>query len=216
MDAASLAPLVPFAPSSPLVLGSGSPRRRELLAGAGVPLVVVPGDADEDVLPGETAEAYLTRVVLAKLASVRAKVQDRRGATILVADTSVVLAGAILGKPADEDEALSMIVRLSGRTHDVMTRFALAAAEGDAPPFAAKTMVTAVTFRPLSDAEARAYVASGEGRDKAGGYAVQGGAGPFVARMDGSYSNVVGLPVEEVLAALGEARLFGSGRGARG
>ena len=95
-----------------------------------------------------------------------------------------------------------MISRLSARTHEVQTRFALADAWGKAPPIAAETVVTRVTFRAITDEEARAYVASGEGRDKAGGYAVQGGAGPFVARIDGSYSNVVGLPEDEVLAAL--------------
>jgi septum formation protein len=200
--------LEPLSSSSPLVLGSGSPRRREILTRAGVPFVVVAGDANEDVLPGEPVGAYLARVVLAKLASVRARLARERGeaggpgAAILVADTSVVESGDILGKPGSEGEALAMISRLSARTHEVQTRFALAGAGGSAPPLAAETVVTRVTFRPITPDEARRYVASGEGRDKAGGYAVQGGAGPFVARIDGSYSNVVGLPEDEVLAAL--------------
>jgi septum formation protein len=169
---------------------------------------VIVGDANEDVAPGEPVSAYLGRVVLAKLGSVRARVEADRGegraraAAILVADTSVVEGGDILGKPASEAEALTMISRLSARTHEVQTRFALAEAWGSAPPLAAETVVTRVTFRAITDEEARAYVASGEGRDKAGGYAVQGGAGPFVARIDGSYSNVVGLPEDQVLAAL--------------
>ena len=95
-----------------------------------------------------------------------------------------------------------MLERLSARTHEVQTRFAVGEACGSAPPLAAKTVVTRVTFRAIGEDEARAYVASGEGRDTAGGYAVQGGAGPFVARVDGSYSNVVGLPEDEVVEAL--------------
>ena len=201
-----------LSPSSPLILGSGSPRRREILTRAGVPFVVVVGDANEEVLAGEPVAAYLARVVLAKLAAVRARVraeragEEKRGSAILVADTSVVQGADILGKPADETEALAMIARLSGRTHEVQTRFALAEASGDAAPLAAETVVTRVTFRAIAPDEARAYAASGEGRDKAGGYAVQGGAGPFVDRIDGSYSNVVGLPEDEVVAAL---RSFG-------
>jgi septum formation protein len=95
-----------------------------------------------------------------------------------------------------------MLERLSARTHEVRTRFAIGEAWGSGAPVVASTMVTRVTFRAITPEEARAYVASGEGRDKAGGYAVQGGAGPFVARIDGSYSNVVGLPEDEVVAAL--------------
>jgi septum formation protein len=205
--------LAPVSSSSPLILGSGSPRRREILTRAGVPFVVVVGDANEDVLPGEAVGAYLERIVLAKLASVRARAgHDRDGAAILVADTSVVEGGDILGKPASEAEALAMIARLSARTHEVRTRFALAEADGAAPPLAAETVVTRVTFRPIAPEEARAYVASGEGRDKAGGYAVQGGAGPFVVRIDGSYSNVVGLPEDEVLAALRSLGLLPAAR----
>lgn len=194
--------LTPLSPSAPLVLGSGSPRRREILAGAGIPFVVVVGDADEEVREGEPVRDYLPRVVLAKLGAVRARAGERPGAAILVADTSVVLEGGILGKPQSEAEALDMIERLSGRTHEVLTRFAIGEAAGNAPPLVAQTVATRVTFRPITPAESRAYVASGEGRDKAGGYAVQGGAGPFVERIDGSYSCVVGLPKEEVLEAL--------------
>jgi len=194
--------LEPLSPTSPLILGSGSPRRREILTRARVSFVVVVGDADERVLAGEPVAEYLARVVLAKLVAVRARAGERPGSAILVADTSVVERGDILGKPADEAEALAMLLRLSDRTHEVQTRFAVAEAWGSAPPLAAKTVVTRVTFRAITNEEARAYVASGEGRDKAGGYAVQGGAGPFVARVDGSYSNVVGLPEDEVVEAL--------------
>jgi septum formation protein len=204
--------LEPLSPTSPLILGSGSPRRREILTRVGVPFVVVVGDADERVQAGEPVAEYLARVVLAKLAAVRARVGQRAGSAILVADTSVVEGEDILGKPADEAEALAMLERLSARTHEVQTRFAVGEAWGDAVPLAAKTVVTRVTFRAIAKDEARAYVASGEGRDKAGGSAVQGGAGPFVARIDGSYSNVVGLPEDEVVEALRSLALLPAAR----
>lgn len=190
--------------SSPLVLGSGSPRRREILAAAHVPFVVVVGDADESVRDGEGAEAYLERIVLAKLGAVRAKVNASAtanlNAAILVADTSVVIDGAILGKPADDTEGFAMIARLRGRTHDVHTRFAIAEAASGVV-LHAETVTTRVSFRAIDDEEARAYAASGQGRDKAGGYAVQGAA-TFVKGISGSYSNVVGLPACEVVLAL--------------
>jgi septum formation protein len=191
--------------SAPLILGSGSPRRKEILAAARVPFEVVAGDADESIHDGEDAGTYLARVVLAKLTSVRERASARPGGlapgrVVLVADTSVVVDGAILGKPADEREGLAMLARLRGRTHDVQTRFAIGGMRGE--PVHASTVRTRVTFRAVDDAEARAYVASGEGRDKAGGYAVQGLAATFVERIDGSYSNVVGLPACEVVVAL--------------
>ena len=197
----------PLVSDSPLVLGSGSPRRREILESLRVSFVVRVADADESVRPGELADAYLERVALAKLEAVRAKLlaaaaRDAPGATaILVADTSVIVDGAILGKPRDDADGLAMIERLAGRTHEVHTRFALAPV-GGAAVLHAETVVTRVTFRALLDGEARAYVASGEGRDKAGGYAVQGLGASFTQRIDGSYTNVVGLPACEVFVAL--------------
>lgn len=170
-------------------------------------------EADEGVRPGETPAAYLERVVLAKLAAVRARLARSEGddaenardaAALLVADTTVVcpVRGDILGKPTGSDDAHAMLARLAGRTHDVHTRFALAACEGDGPPIFAETVTTRVSFRALSDDEARAYVATREGMDKAGGYAVQGRAMAFVERIDGSYSNVVGLPACELMVAM--------------
>jgi septum formation protein len=176
----------------PLVLGSASPRRREILANLGVPIVVRPADVDETTLPGEQADAYLARVVAAKLAAVGGP------GPVLVADTSVIESGAILGKPASVDEAEQMIARLAGRTHEVHTRFAI----GENGLLHAETVVTRVTFRALSPAQIRAYAESGEGNDKAGAYAVQGRGAGLVSRIDGSYSNVVGLPACEVLVAL--------------
>jgi septum formation protein len=188
------------------VLGSGSPRRREIPHAARVPFVVVVGDADEGVRQGEGVVAYLDRVVLAKLAAVRPKVSPGANAAILVADTSVVVDDAILGKPADDEEGFGMIARLRGRTHDVHTRFAIAEATSGTL-LHAETVTTQVTFRAIDDNEARAYAASGQGRDKAGGYAVQGAA-TFVKGISGSYSSVVGLPACEVVLALRRLRLL--------
>jgi septum formation protein len=191
---------------APLVLGSGSPRRREILQRLAIPFVVRVGDADEDVRAGEAVDAYLPRVVRAKLAAVRRAIandaETERAVAILVADTSVVLDGAILGKPADVDEAYAMIARLSGRTHEVHTRFAFAATRGDSEPWHEETVATRVTFRTVSEREARAHAATGEGMDKAGGYAVQGHASAFVARIDGSYGAIVGLPACEMVVAM--------------
>lgn len=203
--------------ATPLVLGSGSPRRREILTSLRVPHVVLAGQADETVHPGEAADAYLARVARAKLgavvqvlAGVLAGALAARARAVLVADTSVVVDGAILGKPADADEAEQMIARLAGRSHDVMTRFAIALlphADGVAPAHE-ETVVTRVTFRALSPREIRAYAESGEGLDKAGGYAVQGLGAALVPRIHGSYTNVVGLPACEVAAALGALGLL--------
>jgi septum formation protein len=189
---------------APLVLGSASPRRREILERLRVPFDVVAGGADETVLQGEPVAEYLERVVLLKLEGVRALLRARpapHARTILVADTSVVDGAAILGKPRDAREARAMLERLAGRTHEVHTRFALARADAS-PVVHAETVLTRVSFRELVPAELDAYAASGEGMDKAGGYAVQGLASGFVARIEGSYANVVGLPACEVLVAL--------------
>ncbi len=190
---------------SPLVLGSGSPRRRDLLRVAGVPFVVLVANADESPRPAELALDYLERVTRTKLDAVRrGDIHALGGAdAILVADT-IVLApdGAILGKPRDEEDARAMVLRLAGATHTVRTRFLLAERDLRAPPSYGATVTTAVTFRNLSAREASRYAASGEGRDKAGGYAAQGAAAAFVERIEGSYTNVVGLPLSEVLTAL--------------
>jgi septum formation protein len=189
-----------------LVLGSGSPRRREILETLRVPFVVLTSSIDERVLAGETPDAYLVRIVREKHAAVAAALPpDMQGATILVADTSVIVDDAgvarVLGKPGDVGEGCAMILLLAGRSHEVHTRFLLASQGA----IHEETVVTKVTFRPLTKARARAYAETGEGLDKAGGYAVQGLASAFVSRIEGSYSNVVGLPACEVMMAL-EAR----------
>ncbi len=202
---------MPLSVEAPLVLGSASPRRREILQSLKIPFVALPADADEAVLAGEPAPAYLARIVDAKLRAVRALLSPdlaARAAAVLVADTSVIVDGAILGKPEGQAEARAMILRLAGRTHEVHTRFAIGEpGAGADDPLHAETVVTRVTFRALSTMEVNAYAASGEGVDKAGGYAVQGLAAAFVPRIDGSYSNVVGLPACEVVVALGRLGL---------
>jgi septum formation protein len=209
---------VRIASDRPLVLGSASPRRRELLSLMGIPLVVRAASVDESQRPAESPDAYLERIALAKLDAIRSQgpagveiarrhsLPSSRSAAacgVLVADTIVVAPdGVLLGKPADDDDARAMLDRLSGATHDVRTRFLLAETAARSPPAHAETVITRVTFRSLSGDEARAYAAAGEGRDKAGAYAVQGRAAAFVQRIEGSYTNVVGLPLCEVVVAM--------------
>ncbi|MDB4935458.1 MAG: Septum formation protein Maf [Labilithrix sp.] len=201
-----------------LLLGSGSPRRREILANLRIPFVVHVANADETTEEGEAPAPYLQRIVRAKLAAVSAVFADppppdataelRATSAVLVADTSVIDDGAILGKPADVDDAAAMIARLAGRTHEVWTRFAIGAPDRDARVLHEETVITRVTFRPLTAAQVRAYAESGEGTDKAGAYAVQGLGAGIVARIDGSYTNVVGLPACELVVALERLRLL--------
>jgi len=151
---------------------------------------------------GEEPLAYLERVTLAKLESTRTT-EVTRGGCVLVADTIVVAPdGGVLGKPRDDDDARAMIERLAGATHEVSSRFVLAFPDPHPRPAHSQTVTTRVTFRAVSAAEARRYAATGEGTDKAGAYAVQGRAAAFVERIEGSYTNVVGLPLCEVLVAM--------------
>lgn len=186
----------------PLLLGSGSPRRLEILQTLRIPVVAVAAQADESRHPAEDAEDYLPRVVREKLASVAAHVHRRKFGGVLVADTIVLLDGDILGKPQDEAHAREMLALLSGRPHEVWTRFALASANDPGTPVHEETVRTRVEFRTLSEAEIRGYAATHEGLDKAGAYAVQGIGSFAVRRIEGSYGNVVGLPACEVVAAL--------------
>lgn len=201
--------------TAPLVLGSASPRRRELMALLEVPFVVRAAGVDEALRGGETPHAYLERVTRAKLDAVRSQRSDgesdgrppqppgRQSLAMLVADTIVVAPdGEVFGKPVDDAEAQAMIERLAAATHEVSTRFVLSEDRAGAPPTHAQTVTTRVTFRALSRSESRAYVQAGEGRDKAGGYALQGGAAAFVERIDGSYTGAVGLPLCEVVVAM--------------
>ncbi len=188
--------------TTPLVLGSGSPRRREILQTLSIPIRVVPGQADEDVHDGEAPAPYLQRVVLEKLRDVAARLGSEPFGGLLVADTVVLLEDRILGKPTDESDARRMLRGLSGRAHEVHTRFAIALPEEPGVAVHEETVRTVVTFRALSEEEIARYAASGEGLDKAGAYAAQGLGSFAVARIEGSYPNVVGLPACEVVVAL--------------
>jgi len=172
--------------SEPLVLASGSPRRRELLALLELPFSVQAPAVDETPLAGEAPEAYVARTALDKARVVP-------GDAVLAADTAVILGAAILGKPRDRADARSMLERLSGRTHRVLTAVALRRGEREWQ----RTVETTVTFDTLDEARIAVYLDTDEPWDKAGAYAIQGRAGAFVRSLAGSYSNVVGLPLVE-------------------
>lgn len=184
-----------------LYLASGSPRRAELLAQLGVPFSVLssPG-IDETPLTAEAPLAYVKRMAEQKAqAGERYRVaQAMPDAPLLAADTSIVLAGNILGKPESAEHAASMLAALNGRSHDVMTAVTVCS-QGC---FHSVTSVTRVHFRHMPAAELERYIATGEGKDKAGGYAIQGMGAALVASMQGSYSGVVGLPLAETAALL--------------
>ena len=187
-----------------LVLASASPRRAELLRAAGMAFDVRVADVDETQSVGETPDAYVERLAIAKAVAIADQAEPR---AVLGADTTVVVDGVVLGKPIHASDATRMLRLLSGRTHLVLTGVALIApaVAGQATrPRRARVCTTRVTFAPLCEAELAWYVASGEPMDKAGAYAIQGLASRFVTRIDGSYSNVVGLPVSHVWAMCGE------------
>jgi septum formation protein len=176
-------------------LASASPRRRELLLQIGVPFRVISANIDESVHPGEVASSYVARLAAAKA---EAGWQSRSDAPVLAADTTVTLDQEILGKPAGRDDALGMLQRLSGRTHEVLTAVALRSGAG----LEARISHSLVTFRRIQPDEAAAYWDTGEPRDKAGAYAIQGGAAVFIAELRGSYSGVMGLPLFETAELL--------------
>jgi septum formation protein len=167
------------------------------LQSLGLVLRVEPVDIDEAVRDGEPVRAYAARLAAEKCAAAVARLGTTPLA-VLAADTTVALAGTIFGKAADENEARSMLERLAGHRHEVLTAYCLRAGERTLE----RLVATYVTFRSLDAAEVAAYVASGEWRGKAGAYAIQGIAGSFVTEVRGSFTNVVGLPVAEVIADL--------------
>lgn len=180
----------------PLFLASTSPRRRELLQQLGLEFTVLRVDVNESRHAGEAPPEYVARLAREKA---RAGLALRGGAGVVVAaDTSVVLDGDVLGKPASLDEAMAMWRRLSGRQHEVLTGVAVA----DDHALKTAVVATRVCFRDIAAEEMRAYWASGEPADKAGGYAIQGRGAVFVTGISGSYSNVVGLPLAETAALL--------------
>lgn len=179
-----------------LILASASPRRAELLKAAGFEFEVRVTNVDESPRAGESPREYVLRVARDKASAAQcpdeAGRDDRR--VILAADTTVVVDGEILGKPIDDDDSRRMLSRLSGRAHEVLTGLSIRSGTDERSAVES----TAVWFKPLTDQEIAWYVASGEGRDKAGAYAIQGLGSRFIPRIDGSYSNVVGLPVATV------------------
>ena len=195
-------------PSAPLVLGSGSPRRRQILGELGIPHRVLPGDTAEEVFADESPSEYVKRVVCDKLEAVAVRLGAEPLAGVLVADTVVVLDGEVLGKPRDVSEAVRLVGRLVGRTHTVLTRYAIATASAPTLPVRVRTVSSAVTMRPASAQEVAAYARTGEGLDKAGAYAVQGLGSFLIERIEGSYSNVIGLPACEVVLDLRAAGLL--------
>ncbi len=186
-------------PRRPLLLASGSPRRRELLERMGIPLVVRPVDVDESAQEHEGPEAYLERIAEAKATAAAGLVAEVSAGALLVADTVVILDGEILGKPRDDDDSAAMIRKLAGRSHTVATRYVLV---GTGKEPVAETVRTKVWFRPLGNEQVRRYVGSGEGRDKAGAYGIQGIGACLVERIEGDYANVVGLPICAVVQAM--------------
>ncbi|CAM3015757.1 MULTISPECIES: Maf family protein [Pseudomonas] len=182
-----------------LYLASGSPRRRELLTQIGVPFTVVNAAIDETPLDDESPASYVERLARGKAAAGLATLVDTRNACVLGADTAVILDGRILGKPVDQADALAMLLALSDREHEVLTAIALL----DGQRCETRLVSSRVRFRQVSTHEATTYWHSGEPRDKAGGYAIQGLAAVFVAGLNGSYSAVVGLPVCETAELLG-------------
>lgn len=174
------------------VLASSSPRRRQLLEQLGLGFTVRPADLDESLHPGEAPAAYVERLARAKAAAVP-------GEIVLAADTTVAVDHEILGKPRDAADARRMLSLLSGREHAVFT--------GVATKTASRVVQTRVWFRALGQTEIDWYVKTPEPYDKAGGYAVQGLAAAFIARLDGSPTNVIGLPLPETLELLAQAGL---------
>jgi septum formation protein len=171
-----------------LILASASPRRAELLAVAGIPVRVDAAELDETLRPDEPPAAYVLRLAVAKA---QAGVRRNPGSLVIGADTTVVVDDRMLGKPADAEEATEMLKLLAGRTHSVLTGVAVADGRQERSAIAR----TEVRFLPLSPGEVAWYVSTGEPFGKAGAYAIQGRASRFVESIDGSYSNVVGLPV---------------------
>jgi septum formation protein len=209
-----------------LILASASPRRAELLRSAGYSFEVVVANVDESIRAGESPSTYVRRLAADKSAAAMVRVMaDLKVCTtsdaaagdivqafgpadviVLGADTTVVVDGEILGKPRDDDDLRDMLRRLSGKAHEVLTGVSLRQGAYEV----GRVETTSVTFRALTEDDVSWYVASGEGRDKAGGYAIQGLASRFVPGITGSYSNVVGLPlgcVDELLRSLLASRL---------
>jgi len=188
----------------PIVLASGSPRRKQLLEMLRIPFRVIAPDVDEHVLPGERPDAYVTRVSRAKAQAVVALAATD---VVLAADTTVVIENEILGKPDSPEDAVRMLERLQGRTHEVFTSVAVA----ENGRLEQALDVSRVTFRPNTRQTLEAYVATGEPLDKAGAYAIQGLGAPLIERVEGDFFGVMGLPLRlalDLLAKFGRPYRF--------
>ena len=196
------------APSKRIYLASRSPRRRELLKQVGISFEIVlfredarrGVDVDESPQAGEAPSDYVLRVARSKAEAASLRLNQRRlpAYPVLAADTTVVLEGRILGKPADEPDAIAMLTALAGKSHQVLT----AVAVGRYERLETRLSTSTVEFAALTPAQIRSYVASGESLDKAGAYAIQGRAGAFVRHLAGSYTGVMGLPLHETVELL--------------
>lgn len=188
-----------------LVLASGSPRRRELLKTAGLTFAVRAADIDETPLVAEAPTNYVRRLSIEKAAASLESPLAGRGDIVLAADTTVEVDGQILEKPLDDDDARRMLRSLAGRSHHVHTGVTVSIAQHGARRSTTIVVSTEVLFAELTDDTIDWYIATGEAGDKAGAYGIQGAAAAFVERVDGSVSNVIGLPLAETLAVLRDA-----------
>ena len=199
-DAAATA--VPGRGANALILASASPRRRALLEALSLDVRVLPADIDESQLPGEAPVALVQRLAATKARIVWQRPEVHSGGLpVLAADTIVVIDNMVLGKPVDRADALAMLARLSGRAHRVLTALSVVSASG----IDSALSTTTVHFRAVSESEALAYWDTGEPRDKAGAYGIQGLGGIFATRIEGSFTGVMGLPVAEAEAMLRRA-----------
>ena len=192
-----------------IVLASASPRRQELLSSVGIRFTVKPSNVDEEPIVDESPQEHVSRLASAKAREVAGRVNQTDEVWVLGADTIVIIDGELLGKPEGRVEALHMLKKLSGRTHKVITGYSIYNPSKDEE--IKRAVETTVKFKDLTDDEITGYVASGEPMDKAGAYAIQGLGAFMVEEIKGSYSNVVGLPICQVVNDLEEAgavRLF--------
>jgi septum formation protein len=185
-----------FKTNGQLILASGSPRRRRFLEGIGLDFIVAAADVPEVPLAGELPDDFVRRLAKEKALAVGV---DYPGSWVIGADTAVVLDKVILGKPRDTDDALAMLTMLAGRTHEVWTGFSVCRTSSEV---VSRAVCTEVKFVKAGRDALAAYVATGEPLDKAGAYGIQGQGGVLVERIDGSYSNVVGLPLAELIEEL--------------
>ncbi len=184
-----------------IVLASASPRRHEMLSRLGISFQTVPSHADETILAGESAEDHVIRLSCDKALEV-ARRPSQTGRWFIGSDTVVVRDQTILGKPADQEEAITMLSSLSGRSHKVISGYAVH--DRESGHIISAAVATKVFFKDLTRQEIEGYIATGEPADKAGAYAIQGIGSFMVPKIEGSYTNVVGMPLCEVIAALEE------------